>query len=49
MATVETYEFPGDRWYDPGEHLWVLPDAPAPGRDVTVRIGVDALAQELLV
>jgi glycine cleavage system H protein len=42
VATVEGYEFPDDRWYDPLEHLWVL-DA---GGLVTV--GVDALGAERL-
>jgi glycine cleavage system H protein len=46
MATVDGYEFPADRWYDPREHLWVLPE----GADDSpvVRIGVDGLGQELL-
>jgi glycine cleavage system H protein len=43
MATVEAYEFPADRWYDPAEHLWV-----APGMDGTLAVGVDALGAELL-
>lgn len=53
MATVEGYEFPDDRWYDPREHLWVLPEAEAGegGRHdapTLVTVGVDALGQELL-
>jgi glycine cleavage system H protein len=55
MATVESFEFPADRWYEPGEHLWLLPDAgagpggPEPeGPPLTVTIGIDALGQELL-
>jgi glycine cleavage system H protein len=49
MATVESYEFPADRWYEPREHVWVRPE-PAPGRapGVVVTVGVDALGQELL-
>ena len=26
MATVDEYELPADRWYDPREHLWVRPE-----------------------
>jgi glycine cleavage system H protein len=48
MATIETYEFPADRWYEAREHLWVLPESPGGTADVTVRVGVDALGQELL-
>jgi len=50
MASVESYEFPADRWYDPREHLWVLPEggAMAAGPIVEVRIGIDALGQALL-
>lgn len=47
MATVDEYEFPPDRWYDPREHLWVLPEESA-GDDSVVRIGIDALGQALL-
>jgi glycine cleavage system H protein len=45
MATVEGYPFPGDRWYDTREHLWVRPDGADP---LVVTVGVDALGQELL-
>lgn len=48
MATVDVYEFPGDRWYDAREHLWILPEGAEGGGAVTLRIGVDALGQELL-
>jgi glycine cleavage system H protein len=56
MARVEEYEFPADRWYDRGEHLWVRPggatagEAGLPGPDgaVLVTIGLDALGQEML-
>ncbi len=47
MATVDAYEFPPDRWYEPREHLWVLPERAEAG-GVIVSIGVDALGQELL-
>lgn len=43
VAKVDGYEFPGDRWYDPREHLWVLPEAEGTGR-----LGLDALGQEML-
>lgn len=48
MATVARYEFPADRWYDLREHLWVLPEPSADTGAVVVRVGVDALGQELL-
>jgi glycine cleavage system H protein len=50
MAKIEGYEFPTDRWYDPREHVWVLPeDAVADGTAVVdVRMGIDALGQALL-
>jgi glycine cleavage system H protein len=57
MTTVQSYEFPGDCWYDPREHLWVRPEPGAPGGPggrpdgapaLIVTIGIDALGQELL-
>jgi glycine cleavage system H protein len=48
MAAVGGYEFPADRWYDLREHLWVLPEPAPEAGQVIVRIGVDALGQELL-
>ncbi len=50
MASVDGYDFPADRWYDPREHLWVLPEHPAADDDaiINVRIGIDALGQHLL-
>jgi glycine cleavage system H protein len=48
MATVETYEFPTDRWYHPREHLWLLPEPPADAGGEIVRVGLDALGQEML-
>lgn len=53
MATVERYDFPADRWYEPREHLWALPHEPLRDADpsaasVVVTVGVDALGQELL-
>jgi glycine cleavage system H protein len=48
MATVDRYDFPADRWYEPREHLWVLPDAPGGDAPAVVTVGVDALGQELL-
>lgn len=41
--TVGGHAFPGDRWYDPREHVWARPD----GGDI-VTVGVDALGQEAL-
>lgn len=46
MATVEGYEFPADRWYEPREHLWIWPEGG--GLDLMVTVGVDALGQALL-
>ncbi|MBI4635584.1 MAG: glycine cleavage system protein H [Candidatus Rokubacteria bacterium] len=46
LATIDKYEFPPDRWYDPREHLWLWPEA-GPGEPV-LRVGVDALGQEAL-
>jgi glycine cleavage system H protein len=46
MARVDAYELPDDLWYDPREHLWLLPARVEAGWLVT--IGVDALGQEAL-
>lgn len=43
---IERYEFPGDRWYDPGEHLWLAPARR--GDRWVVTVGLDALGQEAL-
>lgn len=46
MARIEGYDFPDDRWYHPGEHLWLGPERAGDGWLVTV--GVDAVGQEAL-
>lgn len=46
MVVVDGYAFPADRWYEPGEHLWVQPLTA--GDTPVVAVGVDALGQELL-
>ncbi len=37
MATVDDYRFPADRWYDPREHLWVLPEPVDDGGTIVLR------------
>lgn len=46
MAQVDRFEFPADRWYEPREHLWLLPRRD--GEDWLVTVGLDALGQEAL-
>lgn len=50
MPSVEGYDFPADRWYEPREHLWLRPEPVGAGPDAgtVVTVGVDALGQELL-
>jgi glycine cleavage system H protein len=46
MARIDGYDFPGDLWYHPREHLWLRPERA--GDEWLITVGVDAVGQDAL-
>jgi glycine cleavage system H protein len=45
---IDGYEFPGDLWYHPQEHLWIRAGAPDEAGRLAVTVGLDAIGVEAL-